>query len=60
MQERGVTLDDVAHVWVHYEHERPSQDHPGFTVRIGRTPNGRRVGVVARLRPDAFDIKTVW
>ncbi len=60
MRQRGISDEEIAHVWVHYDHERPSQDHPGFRVRIGRTPGGRRVGVVARLQRDVFEVKTVW
>lgn len=59
MRQRGVSDEDIAHVWLHYERERASQDHPGYRVRFGRTPAGRRVGVVTRLHAGAFDVKTV-
>ena len=60
MRQRGVSDEDIAYVWLHYEQERPTQEHPGYRVRIGRTPAGHRVGVVARLQAEVFEVKTVW
>jgi hypothetical protein len=60
MAERGVTSEDIAHVWLRCEHDRPSTDNPGFRVRTGRVPDGRAVTVVGRQTPEEFRVKTVW
>jgi hypothetical protein len=60
MQERAVTSDDIAHVWLRFEKDRPSTDNPGFRVRTGRVPDGREVSVVGRQVPGEFRVKTVW
>lgn len=60
MAERKVTVEDIAQVWLHYEKDRPSKDHPGFRVRTGRVPDGREVTVVGRLTSEEFRVKTVW
>jgi hypothetical protein len=51
MAERGVTSEDIAHVWMRFEKDRPSTDSPGFRVRTGRVPDGREVTVVGRQTP---------
>jgi len=60
MAERGVTPEDVAHIWVRFEKDWPSKDNPGFRVRTGHVPDGREVTVVGRLTPEEFRLKTVW
>ena len=57
---RGVTSEDIAHVWQRFEKDRPSSDSPGFRVRTGRVPDGRVVTVVGRQTPGEFRVKTVW
>ena len=60
MAERGVTVEDIGHVWLRYEKDRPSVDSPGYRVRTGRVADGREVTVVARQTPGEFRVKTVW
>lgn len=60
MAARGVTVEDIAHVWLRLEKDRPSADNPGFRVRTGRVPDGREVTIVGRQTSAEFRVKTVW